>query len=220
MNLAEVWNRSRTPEQEPVVLEEERPEPIDGESEWDFRHRCLAWLGFGNYESYLESKLWKSIRYRVMRNSGGICSYCKKPVQVVHHRRYTARGLQGTSDKWLVALCHECHEKQHRGWKRIEDSGIEIQVRKVKQLSCFTAPDDHIRRSRLDRKLKLEHKSRKTIRQRRREKIRQFQCAGCKNMLRKGCQQGEYCTSCRPGLAIHLPRVNGRLRGITGEHHF
>ena len=191
MNLAEAWNRSRTPEHEPVVLEEERPEPIDGESEWDFRHRCLAWLGFGNYESYLESKLWKSIRYRVMRNSGGICTYCKKPVQVVHHRRYTARGLQGTSDKWLVALCHECHEKQHRGWKRIEDSELEIQVRRQPQ--------------------------RFTTRKRGKIKIRQFRCAKCNNMLKLGIGPGGLCRRCRPA-PVKEPIKPKKI--ASGEHHF
>ena len=133
--LLEKWRNSlkkpiaHTSEHDHRTYYVKQPKPTDGENEWDFRRRCLEWLGFKTYEDYLESDLWKEIRLRVMKKSRWHCASCGLAAKVVHHQRYTSRGLKGTSDKWLLALCHECHSKQHeRGWGTI---GVTKAVKRV-----------------------------------------------------------------------------------------
>jgi len=192
--------------QAPTSFTREPLEPVRGESVWDFRRRCLAWLGFETYEDYRNSSLWAAIRNRVHAHASHRCRYCHAPSAVVHHRRYTASGLQGTNDLWLVALCNDCHEKQHeRGWDTIRDAGGETPSSHVKQLPC-------------KRNQNTEEKAqRKAIRKAKRAAIKQFQCAKCFSLMKKGTLEGELCPRCR-GYA--KPKKTSGKKQATGEHHW
>lgn len=90
-----------------------RPVWIEGEDEWKYRQRCLTWLGFKDYKSYQESSLWRRIRRSVFERQNHKCWHCDNDATLVHHKRYTARNLDGTSLRWLFGLCRDCHAERH-----------------------------------------------------------------------------------------------------------
>ena len=78
------------------------------------RDESLRELGFGSYEEYLRSGVWRWIRKQVMRRARGLCQSCKinKAVEV-HHTSYSVRVLLGIRMQALVAVCSMCHEMAH-----------------------------------------------------------------------------------------------------------
>ena len=72
-------------------------------------HYLLKSLG-GAYENYLESPAWKVKRDAVMKRDGYQC-VCGAEATEVHHKTYHNIGKEPSSD--LVALCKECHEREH-----------------------------------------------------------------------------------------------------------
>lgn len=64
-----------------------------------------------DYQLYLESALWKTIRQRVLDRDGNTCKRCGKGAQVVHHKSYDREVLDGFRDEALVSLCKRCHEE-------------------------------------------------------------------------------------------------------------
>ena len=72
-------------------------------------------LVFQDYNSeYLPSKLWKSIKRRVLKRDGKVCQLCTGPGGVVHHRSYDLEVLEGNADYLLITLCEGCHELVHK----------------------------------------------------------------------------------------------------------
>jgi hypothetical protein len=67
---------------------------------------------------YLPSKLWKSIKRRVLKRDGKVCQLCTGTGSIVHHRSYDVEVLEGNADYLLVTLCEGCHELVH-----FDDSG-------------------------------------------------------------------------------------------------
>jgi hypothetical protein len=64
-----------------------------------------------NYDDYLASDQWASIREEIKQAAGGKCRACPKPARDVHHRDYRPRVLAGRDHNALVALCRSCHRK-------------------------------------------------------------------------------------------------------------
>lgn len=62
-----------------------------------------------DYELYLASDLWKTIRERVWVRDGLACRVCNSRAEVVHHTSYDRDVLDGNRDEALVSLCHDCH---------------------------------------------------------------------------------------------------------------
>jgi hypothetical protein len=61
---------------------------------------------------YLQSDAWKRKRFVVMRRDNWRCVYYGRPATQVHHKKY-ARNIGNEPIKWLVSVCHTCHESIH-----------------------------------------------------------------------------------------------------------
>lgn len=70
------------------------------------RNFVLAQYGYKDYNAYLRSDLWRTIRAKVLLNGKCVCG--KKPNQV-HHKTYTEANLLGETTRGLIALCGDCH---------------------------------------------------------------------------------------------------------------
>ena len=67
--------------------------------------------GFGSYQEYLKSDLWKSIRARVLERDNYKCRLCGKHATQVHHRHYGIRTMKGKTLTHLMSVCGGCHQK-------------------------------------------------------------------------------------------------------------
>lgn len=95
----------------------------DAAVQYSQRNKKIRAMGFADYREYLSSKLWHTIRVRVMRRDGGRCRMCQAEATEVHHLRYTQRVLDGRGDKHLMALCRACHEQaEFRGEEKVSPS--------------------------------------------------------------------------------------------------
>ena len=74
------------------------------------RNNALLDLGFKNYQEYLHSDLWRSIKIKLDAKGQKQCSLCGADRQCWHHNLYTHKVLLGTRTKHIVPLCHKCHE--------------------------------------------------------------------------------------------------------------
>lgn len=77
--------------------------------EYTERNANLKTLGFPDYDTYLRSDLWFSVRDRVFREKGRACTMCGEPATCVHHNRYGLKDLRGRRLTWLEPLCNGCH---------------------------------------------------------------------------------------------------------------
>lgn len=70
------------------------------------------------YEAYLKSEAWKSIRRLAIKRDGGQCTKCKsKKCLHVHHLKYPEH--LGTEPlEYLQTLCEDCHNVLHGGSPR------------------------------------------------------------------------------------------------------
>ncbi len=73
------------------------------------RNYVLKVYGFANYNAYLQSELWASIRTCVLKGGTLCVCGCGQVATQVHHRAYTEANLMGTSLHGLVAIHHDCH---------------------------------------------------------------------------------------------------------------
>ena len=72
------------------------------------RNKILKEMGFGSYKEYLQSDLWRKIRYEHLRKYPN-CECCGKLASQVHHRVYN----KAIFLKWnptLLSVCRDCHE--------------------------------------------------------------------------------------------------------------
>ena len=74
------------------------------------RYDNLVALGFSSYPDYLDSRLWLSIRARVLARDLGRCICCDRPAVSVHHITYNLSVLRGEQDDQLVSVCLGCHK--------------------------------------------------------------------------------------------------------------
>lgn len=77
-------------------------------STYNKRNIILEELGFTDYQEYLKSNLWKSIRAKVLPSK---CCCCRKKASQVHHSKYTFENLSGKSIEHLHPICLGCHQK-------------------------------------------------------------------------------------------------------------
>jgi hypothetical protein len=63
-----------------------------------------------DYQDYLRSDRWRTIRRLKREQAGEKCELCNSEDRLeVHHRTYDRRGEERLSD--LTVLCHSCHER-------------------------------------------------------------------------------------------------------------
>lgn len=66
-----------------------------------------------NYDLYLQSTPWKTIRLAILCHADFRCQICNSPLNLqVHHRSYTYLGEELEHD--LIALCDTCHGIFHK----------------------------------------------------------------------------------------------------------
>lgn len=65
------------------------------------------------YEDYRKTKLWKTIKARVLVRDRHQCQRCKGKATVVHHISYDQEVMSGCNDEKLISLCDGCHEVVH-----------------------------------------------------------------------------------------------------------
>lgn len=90
------------------------------------RDEILKRLGWPNYDAYLASALWASVRSKVMTRDKSTCR-CGSKASQVHHSKYTEANLKGVSLADMLAICDACHnslEFRADGTKR---SHLEVQ---------------------------------------------------------------------------------------------
>src|ERR1043165_4670367 len=76
-----------------------------------FRGR-LEFLGFADYEEYLQSELWRQSKQRYYASEyPKHCLICGSPDIELHHRTYVRMGNEELFD--LVPLCRKHHERLH-----------------------------------------------------------------------------------------------------------
>lgn len=76
--------------------------------EYGARREVLLAMGFMNYQEYLASALWASIRRRVLAKNAA-CVACGGPATQVHHGRYTRPVMEGRELRHLYSVCDDCH---------------------------------------------------------------------------------------------------------------
>lgn len=105
------------------------------EIDYRARNAALRTLGFENYAEYLESKLWKSIRERVLERDKHRCRFCNLRATSVHHSSYAKEVLLGLELRWLAAICSSCHHRIEfttKGRKRTP-AEVSEQYRKIRR---------------------------------------------------------------------------------------
>jgi hypothetical protein len=87
----------------------------------------VQYMTKSEYQAYLESDHWKSLRRQKLEQSGYKCSKCGSPCNLqVHHLRY--RSIYNVKLSDLEVLCQYHHLKQH---------GIETKLRPIKPDTKF-----------------------------------------------------------------------------------
>lgn len=97
------WIRAR--------LDRMKADRLAGKRFAEDRETILNRLGFGSYETYLLSPLWKRTRRRVLKRDNHGCVRCDGKATQVHHLAYTELVLKGEDDAQLVSVCAECHDR-------------------------------------------------------------------------------------------------------------
>ena len=65
-----------------------------------------------DYDKYIVSLEWRSVRNDALRRAGDECQMCRKTATEVHHNTYKNLGNEPPED--LIALCGDCHDKFHQ----------------------------------------------------------------------------------------------------------
>lgn len=79
----------------------------------DERQETLTILGFRNYNEYLKSDLWKTIRKLILERDAYYCRIrrCNNRAEQVHHFTYSPKTLVGRNPAGLISVCRSCHKK-------------------------------------------------------------------------------------------------------------
>lgn len=73
------------------------------------REAVLGRMGYGSYDEYRASYLWRKIKKPIFAQYEGKCFRCGGPATYVHHRSYREAVLEGDDDDQLRPLCAGCH---------------------------------------------------------------------------------------------------------------
>lgn len=63
---------------------------------------------------YLKSEAWQRKRYVVLKRDKWRCYYCGSNATQVHHLKYARKNIGREPIKWLVSVCKNCHDLQHK----------------------------------------------------------------------------------------------------------
>lgn len=110
------YDKSMTKEERAEFLQKLRKMNAYQRREFEFRR-----AGFGSYREYLDSPLWRSIRYRVLKQFNWTCAFCGGRATEVHHESYKLATLKGGDLSKLWAVCHSCHE-----YGEFDDDGVKL----------------------------------------------------------------------------------------------
>jgi len=75
------------------------------------RDLIIMGMGYANYEEYLNSEFWANIRARTFAMAKGLCKFCNKHADHIHHSSYDIKTLKGDNQDHLHACCGMCHHK-------------------------------------------------------------------------------------------------------------
>lgn len=94
---------------------------MSGASRYAIRNQALREMGYANYQAYLDSPLWLTIRMRIMARDTGWCRCCKRRAAIsVHHITYDKPVMLGNDDTQLIAICAGCHKRaEFNGEKKL-----------------------------------------------------------------------------------------------------
>lgn len=91
-----------------------RPRRLSREALSAYRQRLnvLRAMGFVDYDAYLASPLWRSIRERKLLDDDRECYGCGAlGCYQVHHDSYAREVLEGKAPDELFVTCDECHRR-------------------------------------------------------------------------------------------------------------
>lgn len=93
-----------------------------------------------NYKDKLKTKEWYQRRSTILKRDNYKCIKCNSTENLhVHHKAYViGRDPWEYTDEYLVTLCSNCHEKEHRG--------KDIKEFIVKSLPVYIAPEKRIQK--------------------------------------------------------------------------
>jgi 5-methylcytosine-specific restriction endonuclease McrA len=67
---------------------------------------------WSSYQEYLDSDVWKAIRWEALARDHGRCRDCGVEATEVHHLEYPeVLGAEALDD--LISLCRTCHQRRH-----------------------------------------------------------------------------------------------------------
>ena len=66
-----------------------------------------------DYQRYLLSKLWATIKRRVLKRDNKTCRSCGGPGSTVHHWSYDEDVIRGKNNDKLATVCDGCHHNIH-----------------------------------------------------------------------------------------------------------
>lgn len=74
------------------------------------KDKCLAEIGFSNFDEYKQSYLWTSIKKHILWRDANICrsKYCRNRATEVVTLAYSVPILLGKSPHCLVSVCPDC----------------------------------------------------------------------------------------------------------------
>lgn len=88
--------------------------------DYQYRDSLISKLGYANYNHYLQSKMWKRIRKRVLERDEYVCYVCTKEANQVHHRTYTEDNIFGIKLDGMISICAGCHKKaEYNGNRKV-----------------------------------------------------------------------------------------------------
>lgn len=91
------------------MKEEESKPPVMKEKGWQNKANPLLL----EYPDYRTTKLWKTIKKRILARDKNTCQRCKGSSELVHHLSYEDDVMLGNNDEKLISLCCGCHELIH-----------------------------------------------------------------------------------------------------------
>ncbi len=66
------------------------------------------------YHKFLQSSYWQDVRFKVLDRDNNTCQYCGATTSLqVHHLTYEHHGEEMEYLEDLIALCKDCHKKEH-----------------------------------------------------------------------------------------------------------
>ena len=79
---------------------------------WGKKRGELIMTSEDEYQEYLQSEQWVTIRNKVYKDSDGLCVICQSPAEAIHHRYYPDN-LEDDTTAGKMAVCTRCHKAIH-----------------------------------------------------------------------------------------------------------